>query len=167
VSGPRIYKTTDKGYSWSIITVPNTNENQEMFPAFKDELNGMRVFWKWNEAYTVLEKTTDGGDTWTEIPGPYGNCIPLNVFYVPGTSDGYVITGDVNVNGYANGSAYTLDGGNTWINLDNGNYCYMVFNSDQVGWATCFTTSNFYKYVGPPYAHSCRTYFLHSISNRE
>jgi hypothetical protein len=110
----------------------------------------MRVFWKWNEAYTVLEKTTDGGDTWTEVPGPYGNCVPLNVCYVPGTSDGYVITGDINVNGYANGSAYTLDGGNTWTNLDNGNYCYMVFNSDQVGWATCFTTNNFYKYVGPP-----------------
>ncbi len=69
---------------------------------------------------------------------------------MPGTTDGYVITGDVNVNGYAGGSAYTLDGGNTWTDLDNGNYCYMVFNSDQVGWATCFTTPNFYKYVGPP-----------------
>ncbi len=150
LSGPRFYKTTDKGYTWSIIDVPNTNQEYEMFPAFKDILNGMRVFWKWTETYSVLEKTTDGGITWTEIPGPYADCIPLNVCYVPGTSDGYVITGDVNVNGYAGGSAYTLDGGSTWTNLDNGNYCYMIFNSDRSGWATCFTTSNFYKYVGPP-----------------
>jgi photosystem II stability/assembly factor-like uncharacterized protein len=150
VTGPRFYKTTDKGYTWNIITVANTNENYEMFPAFKDQLNGMRVFWRWDEAYAILEKTTDGGDTWTEIPGPYGGCIPLNVCYVPGTADGYVITGDINVNGYAGGSAYTLDGGNTWTNLDNGNYCYTVFNSDQVGWATTFTTPDFYKYVGPP-----------------
>ena len=149
LSGPRFYKTTDKGHSWSIIDVSGTNQYYEMFPAFKDQLNGMRVFWRWDEPYAVLEKTTDGGSTWTELPGPYGGCVPLNVCYVPGTSDGYVITGDVNVNGYAGGSAYTLDGGNTWTNLDNGNYCYMTFNSDQVGWATTYTTPNFYKYVGP------------------
>ena len=150
VTGPRFYKTTDKGYTWNIITVANTNANYEMFPAFKDQLNGMRVLWRYDEAYAILEKTTDGGDTWTEIPGPYGGCIPLNVCYVPGTADGYVITGNANVNGYSGGSAYTLDGGNTWTNLDNGNYCYTVFNSDQVGWATTFTTPDFYKYVGPP-----------------
>ena len=128
----------------------------------------MRVFWKWNEAYAVLEKTTDGGDTWTEIPGPYGGCIPLNVSYVPGTADGYVITGNVNVNGYSGGSAYTLDGGNTWTNLDNGNYCYTVFNSDQVGWATSFMTTDFYKYVGPPMPIPVEfTSFTASVSGNE
>ncbi len=149
-SGPRFYNTTDKGYHWNIIDIPNTNLEYEMFPAFKDELHGLRVLWKWTEASAKLEKTTDGGDTWTEIPGPYGDCIPLNVSYIPGTSDGYVITGDVNVNGYAGGSAYTLNGGASWTKLDTGNYSYMIFFSANVGWATTYTTSNFYKYVGPP-----------------
>jgi len=92
----------------------------------------------------------DGGDTWTEIAGPYGDCIPVNVSYIPGTSSGYVITGDVNVNGYAGGSAYTLDGGETWTNLDDGNYCYLIFQSPNVGWSTNWVTNNFYKYSGPP-----------------
>ena len=149
-SGPRLYKTTDKGYHWSIIDLPGTNTDHMMFPAFKDELNGMRVIWKWSEASSILQKTSDGGNTWNEIPGPYGDCIPVNVSYVPGTSAGYVITGDVNVNGYAGGSAYTLDGGETWTNLDNGNYSYLIFQSTNVGWASEFSTNTFYKYVGPP-----------------
>ncbi len=148
--GPHLYKTTDKGYTWSLIDIPGTNDDYMMFAAFQNEINGMRVVWQWSQAAAALEKTTDGGTNWTLVPGPYADCIPLNVSYVPGTSAGYVITGDVNVNGYAGGSAYTLDNGNTWTNLDNGNYCYMVF-TDYAGWATNWVTNNFYKYVGPPW----------------
>jgi len=146
---PRFLKTTDKGYSWTALDL-GYSADYFAFPAFQNNSVGMMVGWSLNTVEYSLKTTLNGGDTWSSISEPYGGCIPLNVSYIPGTSAGYVITGDVDVNGYAGGSAYTLDGGNYWTNLDNGNYCYMIFNSDQRGWATCWTTSNFYKYVGPP-----------------
>jgi photosystem II stability/assembly factor-like uncharacterized protein len=149
-NGPRFYKTTDKGYTWTLIELPGTNQDYVMFAAFQNESIGIRVVWTYTPSYAILEKTTDGGNTWNEIPGPYAGCIPVNVCYVPGTASAYVITGDVNVNGYAGGSAYTLDGGDTWTALDNGNYSYTIFNSYNIGWATQFYTNNFYKYIGPP-----------------
>lgn len=149
-SGPRFYKSTDKGYNWTSIDLPG-NQDLVMFPAFQNASTGIRVVFSFSQTYYKLEKTTDGGENWTEIPGgPYAGCVPVNVSYLPGTSDGYVITGNANVNGYSGGSAYTLDGGNTWTALDNGNYCYTIFKSDNVGWAMDWTTPNFYKYVGPP-----------------
>jgi photosystem II stability/assembly factor-like uncharacterized protein len=149
-SGPRFYKSTDRGYNWTAIDLLGTNEDYVMFPAFQNESTGFRVVWRYSQSYYKLEKTMDGGDNWTELPpGPFAGCIPLNVCYIPGTADGYVITGCANVNGYSGGSAYTLDGGNTWTALDNGNYCYTIFNSYNVGWATDWNTPNFYKYVGP------------------
>jgi photosystem II stability/assembly factor-like uncharacterized protein len=149
-SGPRFYKSTDRGYNWTAIDLPGTNQDYVMFPAFQDANTGLRVVWTYTPSYAIIEKTTDGGTTWNTIPGPYAGCVPLNVCYVPGTQSAYVITGCTNVNGYANGSAYTLDGGNTWTTLDNGNYCYTIFESASVGWGTDWTTNNFYKYVGPP-----------------
>ena len=148
-NGPRFYKTTDKGYTWTLIDLPGTTQDYVMFAAFQNETIGMRVVWTYSGSYTVLEKTTDGGTTWSEIPGPYANCIPVNVCYVPGTSSTYVITGDANING-SGGSAYSIDGGNTWTELDNGNYAFTIFESANVGWATGYYTPNFYKYVGPP-----------------
>ena len=151
VNGPRLLKTTDMGYTWTATSIPGTNQNHVMFPAFENQTTGMRLLWDFNHAADpVIERTTDGGENWTTMPGPYGDCIPVTISYVPGTESGYVITGDVNVNGYAGGSAYTLDGGNTWRNIDNGNYCGTIFYSDQVGWASNWNTNNFYKYVGPP-----------------
>jgi photosystem II stability/assembly factor-like uncharacterized protein len=149
-NGPRFYKSTNKGYNWTLLDLPSTNQDYVMFPAFQDANTGLRVVWTYTPSYAIIEKTTDGGTTWNTIPGPYAGCIPLNVSYVPGTSSAYVITGCMNVNGYANGSAYTLDGGTTWTTLDNGNYCYTIFESASVGWGTDWTTNNFYKYVGPP-----------------
>ncbi len=149
--GPKLYKTTDKGYNWTVIQAQGTNSDYLSFAAFQNENIGMRVVWQMSQANSVLEKTTDGGTTWSEIPGPYGGCIPLNVSYVPGTLETYVITGDVGVNGYAGGSAYSTDFGNTWTNLDDGNYCYLLFQSNSVGWCTEWTTNNFYKYVGPSF----------------
>ena len=166
-NGPRFYKSTDRGYNWTAIDLPGTNGDYIMFPAFQNASTGIRVVWRFSQSYYKLEKTTDGGDNWTEIPGgPFAGCIPLNISYVPGTADGYVITGCANVNGYSGGSAYTLDGGNTWNPLDNGNYCYTIFESVNVGWGTNWATNNFYKYVGSPLPVELTSFTASSDSNQ-
>jgi photosystem II stability/assembly factor-like uncharacterized protein len=146
---PRFLKTTDNGYSWTALDIGFTADYY-VFPAFQNENIGILSAWSLDVTAYELKKTVDGGVTWNSLSAPYGGCLPLNVSYVPGTSSGYVITGCLNVNGYSTGSAYTLDGGNTWTNLDDGNYCYTIFNSDLSGWATNWGTNSFYKYVGPP-----------------
>lgn len=146
---PRFLKTTDNGYSWAALD-PGFTADYYVFPAFQNANIGILSAWSLDTIAYELKKTVDGGVTWNTLSGPYGGCLPLNVSYVPGTTSGYVITGCLNVNGYSTGSAYTLDGGNTWTNLDDGNYCYTIFNSDLSGYATNWGTNSFYKYVGPP-----------------
>ena len=144
---PRIFKTTDKGYTWSVIDIPDATTQDKLTISFQSETTGMMIIFSPSRA--IVEKTTDGGLTWSEVPEPYG-CVPMNVSYVPGTTAAYVITGDAGFYGYSGGSAYTLDGGNTWTTLDNGNYLFLNFISDNVGWGTPWGTNEVYKYVGPP-----------------
>lgn len=146
--GPKIFRTTDKGYTWETLQVPGSTKNHFIFPAFKDENRGIVVVWSWAEPVSILKETTDGGKSWKDIPGPYGGCIPVNISYIPGTESTYVIVGDKNVNGYTKCSAYTVDGGKTWINIDNKNYCYLVFSNSDIGWCTSWTTNKFYKFAG-------------------
>ncbi len=144
---PRIFKTTDKGYTWAVIEVNDATVQDKLTISFQSEMTGMLVMFSPSRA--IIEKTNDGGNTWNEIAGPYG-CVPINVSYVPGTTAAYVIAGDGGFYGYTGGTAYTLDGGNTWMNLDNGNYVFLNFISENVGWGSPWGTNEVYKYVGPP-----------------
>ncbi len=143
---PRIFKTTNKGYNWIAIQPTDATNSDKLTISFQSETTGMLVMF--SPSRSLVEKTTDGGETWNEVAGPYG-CVPINLSYVPGTSGAYVMAGDADFYAYTGGSAYTLDGGNNWTSLDNGNYCFLNFISETVGWGTPWGVNEVYKYSGP------------------
>lgn len=143
--GPRIFKTTDKGYHWTVIEPPGLTSMDIISVAFQNETTGLMVNFSPNKE--VIKKTTDGGTTWQKINSPYG-CIPDFISYIPNTTSGYVITGDANFCPISSGSAYTQDGGNTWIALDANNYIAPNFVSAKVGWSSHWGTNQVYKFAG-------------------
>ncbi len=138
----RIYKTNDKGASWSTVVFPGVPEGD--FPAigFQDESVGLGCG-------TVGEvmKTTDAGVTWAMVSTP-SDLSFYWIKYVPNTAGMYVGTA-VHSNDAAlvqpewTGTWYTTDGGanwtmaHTWYGLEQTvmNYDFDFFNR-AIGWST-------------------------------
>lgn len=108
----QMYKSTDFGLTWSIHTVdPAMNMVYEI--AFNDDgLHGLTNIRLANNA-VVLYSTTDGGVTWTQM-APTGQWKRSRVTSVPGTNT-FVSTSVIYPN---RGSAYTMDNGATWVEID-------------------------------------------------
>jgi photosystem II stability/assembly factor-like uncharacterized protein len=108
----RLYRTTDRGITWTVRDVAGSGTR---FPAFSTPDSGMAAGW---EPVHRLRRTTDGGDTWSLEPISLG-FTPGFFGAVPGSSRKFVMT-----NGYrpgfssTPGLAYTKDFGTTWTVLD-------------------------------------------------
>jgi PKD repeat protein len=103
----RIYKSTDKGANWTVITTPLTGY---MRCAFADENKGFICDAQnsSNAYYTV-----DGGANWISIID--GNDLrTAAVRYVPGTERMYVSSGY----GSNSGASYSVDGGKKWHSFE-------------------------------------------------
>jgi len=149
----RIFKSTDRGYSW---TASNQFSSQilQLLPTsivFKNQIDGILILSHFFDNTTDYKmfKTSDGGNTWTELNFPL-SMYPAFICNIPGTSQGYLITSPLG----KKGSAFTLDGGNSWnlieITLD---LCFPKFTSDSCGWAISKSTPTVYKYLGPLYGN--------------
>ncbi len=143
--GPRIFKTTDKGYHWSVIAPSGLTDQDLISLAFQDEKNGLMVEFTLNKGKIL--KTTDGGETWKLLANPR-DVTPNFIAYVPGTTSSYVVANDANFAGGPGGSAYTLDEGNTWNLIDNQNHAVPSFYSASVGWSSSFASNTIYKFSG-------------------
>lgn len=147
----RVYKSTNRGQSWSVSQTSLGQNAVINSLAFQDGRNGLAVSAidgnNFNVVPNKMAKTTDGGVTWTTITAP---AIPTasSLAYVPGTANSYVLTGGSNLPG----SSYTQDGGATWTNVDNAKYFRAVaFVAPDVGWAGGYTTAahgGMYKWRG-------------------
>ena len=87
--GGRVFKSTDKGYHWTVSNVifaPGSYVDIR----FKDALNGLAM--DKNFADAVPAETSDGGLTWTAVTYT-GKCHGADFDYVPGTANMYVSTG--------------------------------------------------------------------------
>ncbi|KAA3628497.1 MAG: hypothetical protein DWQ02_19180 [Bacteroidetes bacterium] len=134
----RVFRSTDKGITWETSETlwPETTVSV----AFQDKDTGLALSGK----KPGLMKTTDGGVTWQamEAAPPISGLIE----FVPGSIDSYVIAGS-GKEGAGEGSAYTLDGGKTWVMVDEIPHNSAVFITPEVGFIGSGTTK-LYKWTG-------------------
>jgi photosystem II stability/assembly factor-like uncharacterized protein len=155
-----IYRSADKGHTWvkkpspiedfGGVETPNTNGTLHMSNTGTSITTATGILLgttDGGQTYTRYE-TTDGGDTWSAgVPYTAGY---FNMDFIPGTSV-LVATGD-NVDN-EDSSAYSLDLGATWNEIDSGTQRTTVaFLDGDTGWAGGFndddTTGGIFKYTG-------------------
>ena len=147
----RIFKSSDKGYTWTVSNAFSTVIT-DLHPSaivFKNQMEGVlivsRCYFDFTSTYKIY-KTSDGGSTWTETTFPLP-IAPAFMCGVPGYSGVFVVTAPItNV-----GSGYSVDGGNSWQLLENTlDLAITTFTSGTVGWSTSWNSPIIYKYAGPP-----------------
>ena len=141
----RVFRSKDRGHTWTASAI-GQGYGRVHSVAFQDQNIGLATTFVGNSPTTV--KTTDGGDTWFPITPP-NRPTPHILEHVPGTTDVYVVTGHI-WPGTLTGSAYTLDAGSTWINIDNLDHGQSVFIAPNVGWIGGFPNQqgNMSKWIG-------------------
>ncbi len=132
-----IYHTTDRGLTWSVELnfFPPLSFAVEV--AFQDSLHGLTTSY-FGELINRLAGSADGGLTWLSLTSLPSHPSFYFITYVPGTSGIYFITSHSNI-GYPEptvpGSAYTFDGGTTWIQVDNLAHGEASFAPGKTGWS--------------------------------
>lgn len=142
----RIYKTTDKGVTWTVLT-PGLSDISKV--TFNNENNGIAQEIVYNTSTgaitsLTMKKTNDGGQTWSTIT-PGSDFWKSDISAVPGVPGKYYSVGsDGAASGSATyGSSYSLDYGATWTAIDTGvQYVSVKFLNDQTGWAGGFSTNS-------------------------
>jgi len=155
----RILKSSDKGMTWTVKQSPiqdfGTGINSYIAGdmAFTDQNNGLL---QTNEF--MLYNTSDGGATWSEMIVD-GVLRTFDIAAVPGMPNAYVSVGE-DIDFDERGSSYSIDGGLTWIGINNNpdtNYVdggqIAMFNEDY-GFASGFsntpTEGGIFRWGGGP-----------------
>jgi photosystem II stability/assembly factor-like uncharacterized protein len=97
--GYHIWKTTDAGDSWSELSAPSSQYIDISFP----EAN---TGYALNSYYGYIDKTVDGGSTWTNL-NPAVNNTMMAIWFTD-TNTGYVAGYDGNILKTTNGGGYPL-----------------------------------------------------------
>ena len=154
-----IFKSSDYGNSWSLITTPVTSGKQFMVK-FRSLNDGII---KMNEAPYSTYETHDGGANWTML-GYNGNFYNNDYCYVPGTSDTWVSVG-ADATTPLMGISYSEDGGHNWTdftNMDTTQHLVVAFASNMRGWSGTFhnyTDDGMFRYDGTMFAlDTCASY---------
>jgi hypothetical protein len=114
--------------------------------AFRDSLNGLATAASGTGSYDIA-RTTDGGLTWNLRGTNMGMNWVQAMSYLPGSDSTYFIT---SYQGTVNGSAYTLNEGATWAQVDNLLHTYVDFVNDSIGWTGSADTGEpMYKWSTP------------------
>lgn len=148
----RVFKSTDKGATWSAYS---TGEDNVSSISFADENNGVAICQVTNQTTGTIEswamvKTSDGGETWTSIS--VDDQFLSDVSAVPGEPGMYVGI-KISATLEDNFSTYSLDYGTTWTELDDSvQYTSVQMFSADCGWAGGFNwdenSGGIYKWVG-------------------
>jgi photosystem II stability/assembly factor-like uncharacterized protein len=149
-TGARIYRSTDKGYNWTILISEPQYIIWNPSIAFQNSLTGIYSLKKQGNATDHLYRiTADGGITWDTISNPIlDNIAPTSLQHIPGTVSTYVLSGGRNPG--MNGTAVTSDAGISWSLIENVGNLHIVFPSYTVGWGSQYSSNVVQKYIGPP-----------------
>ncbi len=101
----RIYRSTDRGNTWTPVAAPGTNS---FGIAFANEDDGLAVFSPRGDGSgeNMITVSHNGGASWQQAPLPFPTATPQGVTFVPGTTRAFV--------GTQRGVFETSDFGQTW-----------------------------------------------------
>ena len=125
----RVFRSKDRGQNWTVSNTPMLagKDSAGIFSiAFRDGNHGMIVggdYRKPDDTGATAATTSDGGNTWTLIEGPFSfrSCVAW-------AKERWVAVG-------TSGSNFSLDNGATWKPLDRENYNSVGFGPTGEGWA--------------------------------
>ena len=145
----RVFKSTDKGYTWTAADTPFTSSGW-VDVRMKDADNGLAMDKRLAGSY--LAETSDGGETWT-IVEPTGPFYGYDISYIPGTDNMWICTGAASG---ASGASYSLDGGYSWTDYSEVAGTQLLdcdFIEGTIGWAGSFNVDEenggMWKYTPP------------------
>jgi len=165
VGGTKIMKTTNSGFTWTVVKDLPQIRLIESFDFLDDStgfaVGGQRLFYN-----AIILKTTDVGNTWNEVSSPTQDChYSISAYKISETSSRIVIVGN-------SGTIFTsTDQGNSWsTQVTNRPHLLDVqFISADLGWissyARIYRTSNggedwFYTSVDPSHVEDYWTIFF-------
>lgn len=141
-----IHRSTDNGETWEAFPHGFGGNYQTNSVAFNEHRKGLAISnAQLRPSVSILNETQvrgsqNGGATWTELPA--ANISLHSVTHVPGTENTFVGVGGIwkffapeEAADQQAGSAYTMNGGQSWIIIDNLPRNAVEFVSPQVGWA--------------------------------
>ncbi len=150
----RVFKSTDQGYHW---TVASTGMTEISNLGFHNDSIGIATYRLYGHSGGIIAfqmtKSVDGGATWSTV-NPSGVYYKSDLAVVP-DAPGMLISTGISQDILDNGSAYSLDDGNTWTQLDDSiKYTSVKFYSSSVGWAGGFNENSssrgIWKWQGIP-----------------
>lgn len=106
----RIFKSLDKGITWSVINTPfyNTPQANSIITFdFKDNNNGLVSYCSNDQSNYKIYRTIDGGQTWESVPT---HSFYQQMRYIPAVGAYF----SLNQNG---GLSYSCDDGQTWVSV--------------------------------------------------
>jgi photosystem II stability/assembly factor-like uncharacterized protein len=144
----RVYRSTDKGFTWTVSTVPALN-GKYIKPSFRNGSHGL-VQDKDAGTTGAISETFNGGLTWTSVTTT-GTIYATDLAYIPGTENTWVSSGSLT----SLGSAYSFDGGHNWTDFQGTQgsaYMQMTWVNNHCGWAggvnSSATENGAYKFIG-------------------
>lgn len=150
----RIFKSTDRGHHW---TVSLTGMSDVSTLGFHNDSVGIATHVSYDSQGNIsgftMVKSIDGGNTWNSVI-PTGDYFKSDMAVVP-NAKGMLISTGISQTLSDDGSAYSLDEGNTWTQLDDSvQYTTVKFYSSSVGWAGGFNDNSssrgIWKWLGIP-----------------
>jgi len=130
----RIFKSTDKGNTWTIFDTPIVQGNgpQGIYSiGFYDENNGIIIGGDYSKPKANKQNkaiTADGGKTWTLVADGQNPSYKSCVQYVPETNGKEVFAVG------KTGISFSNDGGNTWTEVSTDSYYAIQFVDRNTAW---------------------------------